>query len=128
MTVFSDDPIDPNDRMSLPIALMGYGGLIPFFAPAFLSWMGVTTLFGVGVIAAGQAYGAVILSFLGGIRWGLAVSPVFQANRTIDIVGSVVPSLLGWVALLMPPTAGIAMLIAGFIGQLVWDLAAAQNG
>ena len=58
-----------------PIALwLGIGGLIPFLAPALLIWMPLS-LGWQGIAGTfGMVYGAIILSFLGGVRWGGALS------------------------------------------------------
>merc|ERR1719458_1657107 len=50
------------------------------------------------------AYGAVILSFLGGVRWGKLVSlpPPIQPASWNQFSWSVTPSLIAWPALLLP--------------------------
>lgn len=51
----------------------GVGGLIPFTSiPAYMFQSGVYIP---ELVYANLAYGAVILSFLGGIRWGVTVAP-----------------------------------------------------
>ena len=77
------------------------------------------------------AYGAVILSFLGGIHWGLAIAgagPV-QSNRTTfaRLGVSVVPSLVGWSALLLSGQLGLLVLAAAFLGLLLFDLHASRK-
>ena len=77
------------------------------------------------------AYGAVILSFLGGVHWGLAIGSRSNADhqelRTRLIV-SVIPSLAAWVALLFPEKTGLLMLAAA-IAKMLWvDLRATQAG
>gem|GEM_PF-5975963 len=69
------------------------------------------------------AYGAVILAFVGAIHWGLAMS----ADRPLaePFYASVLPALVGWIALLMPPLMGLPVLIAGFIAWRVWEHRAA---
>jgi len=77
------------------------------------------------------AYGAVILSFLGGIHWGLVISddgPVLNdgaifARRTI----SVIPSLVGWGALLLSRPSGQLILAAAFFALLLFDLHAGRK-
>jgi hypothetical protein len=54
------------------------------------------------------AYGALIASFLGGIHWGLAMR-LPQAPARL-LVWGVVPSLLAWPAVMMPPHAGLVIL------------------
>ncbi len=67
--------------------------------------------------AALSAYAAVIVSFLGGIHWGFAMR---QADAPASLAGwGVVPSLVAWVAVVMPPYAGLivqgAMLVACYL-------------
>lgn len=78
------------------------------------------------------AYGAVILSFLGGIHWGAAMTrSIAQPDHAIDartLAISVLPSLTGWAALLIDPRYGLALLAAGFAAQLLFDLRSTQAG
>jgi len=78
------------------------------------------------------AYGAVILSFLGGIRWGLAIAPANTAPQAFALLPrlslSVAPSLLGWVALLLPARACLLLLAATFSWMLWSDLRVAARG
>ncbi len=53
------------------------------------------------------AYGASILSFLGGVRWGMLVTPGTPITGSwLQYSYAVAPSLVAWSALLMPPVAG----------------------
>jgi hypothetical protein len=56
------------------------------------------------------AYGATIVSFLGGIHWGLAF--MNDADRGARFTWGVIPSLLAWVAIVLPASAGL-LLVAG---------------
>ena len=83
------------------------------------------------VVHALVAYGATILSFLGGVHWGLAIVSRSNANdpalRT-RLVVSVIPSLAAWVALLFPETTGLLMLAAAIAAMLWVDLRATRLG
>lgn len=114
-------------KASIPIVplLLGLSGLIPFWALAI-----VLTLGGGGVTpeAADLAlatYGALIVSFLGGIRWGLAVP---AEDRGLNYAISVVPSLLAWALLAAPEPwrlAGLG-LVAMALGPI--DLGLVRGG
>lgn len=108
---------------------LGYGGLLPFAAAAALvvllppgDWH---TLAGKVLVT----YGAVILSFLGGIVWGLTLRQTSltgqQAGR--EFVYSVCPSLFGWVALLLPARAGFGLLAACVCAAFVHDALMARQ-
>lgn len=95
---------------------LGLGGLIPFVAgAAALLWPGaVPVAVPGGAAAALAAYAAVIVSFLGGIHWGLAfVQP--GGSATTRLVWGVVPSLIAWPALLLPPAWSLAVLAAALV-------------
>jgi Protein of unknown function (DUF3429) len=88
--------------------LLGYAGLVPFALLAALLW----TVHGEWQALAAAAlvgYGAVIASFLGGVHWGIAGQVPAQAAR-FHYVWGVAPSLLGWVALFVSPSAGLPLL------------------
>ena len=95
---------------------LGYGGLLPFVAGALLVWL-VWPEAHPYATAALSAYAAVILSFLGGIHWGVAFTRS-DAPPSLFVWG-VVPSLVAWVAVVMPPSAGLvihgAMLVACYL-------------
>jgi hypothetical protein len=114
---------EPIPRSAL---LLGISGLIPFFAAAVLAW--TSGPYQSWAVTAGLAYGAVILSFLGGIRWGTAIGPYSASRLTREFSLSVLPSLAGWAALLMPPLPALCLLIAGFLMQALWDVMAVEQG
>jgi hypothetical protein len=107
---------------------LGLAGAIPFLCAATLPAFGVTSLFGVPVRVAMIVYGAVILSFLGGIRWGLALQEQNPRRRTVELVLSVIPSLVGWVAVLVGTLPGFAILAVAFAVQGALDIRLVQAG
>ncbi len=117
-------PITESHKNRIPGAALatGLGGLIPFW---FLSLSPLIIRDFPPVIAlfAINTYGAVILSFVGAIWWGLAVA-IPNAPRTMMFSWSVVPALLGWVAAVpyMPADLGLLILMAGFALQWILDI------
>lgn len=95
-----------------PLALrLGYAGLIPFVAGALLVWLVPPDAQPVEshpfVVLALAAYAAVIISFLGGIHWGLAMR---HAEPPLPLLAwGVVPSLVAWLAVMMPPEGGLVI-------------------
>jgi hypothetical protein len=83
-------------------------GLVLFFGGSYDGWIAeeVATL-----------YGAVILSFLGGVRWGAALS----RGPVEALPLSVIPSLAAFFSLFMTVRAALLVLIAGFAIQMIWD-------
>jgi hypothetical protein len=106
------------NRIPPVVLALGLGGLIPFIACA----IAVVLKLPLPVIGdparALLAYGAIILSFLGGVRWGLALRMEESSLRTRQFVISVVPSILAWFALLLAPGAGFGLMAGLFV--ILW--------
>ena len=106
--------------------LLGLAGLIPFWALAIgLLAHGAFGMAPVRLDAALATYGAIIVSFLGGIRWGLAV-PAGDPGANYAV--SVVPSLAAWAILAAPEPwrlAGLG-LVALALGPI--DLGLVRSG
>jgi hypothetical protein len=101
--------------------LLGNLGLIPFFGLALLTWAWPAEQAG-RVDLALVAYAACILSFLGAVHWGLALAhPELDKRGSWNAFGwGVVPSLLGWLAMLMLLLGMAAPLVYAFlIGDFV---------
>lgn len=102
-----------------PALCLGLAGLIPFVsAPLYIYNSG---FFLPDVATAQLAYGASILSFLGGVRWGILVGD--GKRDWAGYTWSVSPSLLAWVSLLVPDlTAGFLLTTSGLLAAAVLDL------
>nr|WP_298410789.1 DUF3429 domain-containing protein [uncultured Halomonas sp.] len=107
--------LKPSPTPRLPFWL-GYAGLIPFLVGAICVFV-APLLWQALAIKAFIFYSAVILSFLGGIHWGVAMSQDAPDTRNFSmrLVLSMVPSLLAWPALLLNYVAGILVLMIGFL-------------
>jgi hypothetical protein len=132
-TSFGNRPAPLEHSASVPAAAAWLGGLglVPFVALSiasvlFTGELRARSLFGL------LAYGAVILSFLGGIHWGLAIAPAAaRGDHSIDarhLGVSVVPSLAGWLALLLRDHGGVAILAAAFTASLFVDIMSTRQG
>jgi Protein of unknown function (DUF3429) len=94
-----------------PVALaLGIGGLIPFVACAAAVALDVRLPVIDDPARALLGYGAVILSFLGGVRWGFALRMLDDGLRAQALVISVVPSIVAWLTLLAPVMMGLAVM------------------
>lgn len=90
------------------ITRLGYAGLIPFVLMAALMWLVDTELLPFVAIAL-SAYAAVIVSFLGGVHWGIGFMKGEAAPR-FHFWWGVAPSLLAWLAMVMPAHAALPLL------------------
>ncbi len=93
---------------SLLAKRLGLAGLAPFVGLTALLWIVQTDLLPWLSIAL-ASYAALIATFLGGIHWGLAALRP-EEERGFHYVWGIAPSLVAWVALLMPPYAGLPLL------------------
>jgi len=119
------DPRDPKDPPRAA-ALLGYLGAIPFITAAVIVFFLYPREEAHMVLAIQLGYGAVILSFLGGIRWALAM--LFPEDDALlkKLALSTVPALTGWIALVLPPVWGLVLLIAAFWAQASSDVKATK--
>jgi hypothetical protein len=127
MTVMSDQPIG-SDKAPLAAVVIGWAGVVPFVIGA----VGPLVITDIGLAAflslATGIYSALVLSFLGGIRWGMAMGPLYGSERTQGFVLSVLPPAAAWIALVLPSFEGLAVLIAAFLLQAWLDVRAVGEG
>lgn len=104
----------PGNAPAPLLHLLGYAGLIPFIFFGVATWFGSTHWQAFSLHALG-VYGAVILSFLGAVHWGL-----FLLDRSHRVLGqpapiwAVIPSVAAWAALLLPTVPGLTVLLLLF--------------
>jgi hypothetical protein len=117
------------DNCAIPTAALGLGvaGALPFWFAAVNFLIG-GIVSPVQALSIAVAYGAVILSFLGGIRWGTALAPIDERRRMREMTLSVIPSLVGFAAFFVPPHLGLSLLVSGFLLQALWDVTSADQG
>lgn len=106
-----------------------------------LGWLGVAPFAGLAAAAAfdmaiGRAaaiqalvlYGAVILSFLGGVSWGLVLAPGARPAPILALVVGVSMSLIGFFAAFAPPFVALTTLAPAFVVMLAFDLWLVRRG
>lgn len=106
-----DDHAPPGDLARQ----LGHAGLIPFVCGALFVWLLSGRIDNdpfYFLITAFTSYAALIVSFLGGMPWGLVMRDAGQtherARRALWV--GITYSLLAWVAVCMPPHAGLVVL------------------
>jgi hypothetical protein len=114
--------------------LLGIAGLIPFVACS-LGTLTSTPPDSDRMLLALIAYGAVILAFLGGVHWGFGLDAAATTPSDIQRARfglGVVPSLIGWVALLVAfigfARTALVVLVAGYIATTVAEARASRLG
>lgn len=112
-----------------PAALfLGLAGLIPFAAGALAAWSPSWPLPAAAGVQLVVSYGALILTFLGGIRWGTAIGPYGARRQGLEFLCSVLGALAGLAALFLAPVAALTLLLAGFLMQALWDVLSVEEG
>jgi len=98
----------PTYHPPLPDAarLLGHLGLVPFVLGMLLVWVVNAEAHPYATLAL-SAYAGVIVSFLGGIHWGLGFR--LTAPPAVLFVWGVVPSLVAWLAVMMPASAALVV-------------------
>lgn len=114
-------------------------GAIPFVATAGLLWL----YDGLALFPVYQAlmiYGAIILTFVGAVRWGLALGAIAERpERGRVYLLAVLPAIWSWILVMSGPflavhagvyglAAGALAMAAGFVAMLAWDLKAVAKG
>jgi hypothetical protein len=105
------------------VLTVGIVGVVPFALAALAAWIPASPISPPDLYLAGLTYGAVVLSFMSGARWGAAM-----AQNTSDLLMTALPPLAGWIALLIQPLLGLCLLIAGFFLQALWNVVSADRG
>ena len=118
-------------NVPLPAAWLGGLGLIPFVALSVVAVLGgpeQTSVAGRALLA----YGATILSFLGGIHWGFALTPLRASEsaplRWGPLIMGVIPQLLGWLALMFTQNHGLWLTSFALVLFVAMDKDAVTSG
>ncbi len=100
--------VDPTRKK---VKLLAYAGLLPFMGLSVLLWLVDPDLHPFVALAL-AGYGASIVSFLGGIHWGIGFRNASRMHNAplFNFGWGVVPSLLAWIAITMPAYAGLPLL------------------
>jgi Protein of unknown function (DUF3429) len=114
-----------------PVALaLGIAGLVPFIGLGIAAVSLGNEQDSQRYLLALVGYGAVVLAFLGGIHWGFVLHPgalpeglsAEERRDAARLALGVLPSLIGWAALLTPllgvPEIGLAVLIVGYVATV----------
>lgn len=113
------------ERIPSAAAWLSGLGVIPFAVGAAAGWFGPEPLRALAMQVV-SVYAATILSFLGGIAWGVACASSIDEPWSGDagriLAASVVPSLIGWGAVFLPQPFSLIAFAISFAGVLVLDL------
>jgi hypothetical protein len=121
-------------RLPTVALVLGVAGVLPFIGLGLAALSTGNSDEANRYLLALVAYGAVVLAFLGGVHWGFVLHPAalpegLSAGERRDATRlglGVLPSLIGWAAMLMPllgvPEVGLAVLVAGYLATIVAEV------
>jgi hypothetical protein len=104
---------------------LGYAGLIPFIVFSLGTWISLPLVENPHFIL--MTYAAVILAFMGAIHWGVAMSRPSDIEQ-VQLGLSVIPALVGWLALLTSLLYGYVLLVCCFSALYLADRSASKAG
>jgi hypothetical protein len=110
---------------------LALAGAVPFLLATSALFVSDASSVRVPAITALVTYSAVILSFLGGIEWGLAIRDESgtESTRVIALGLSTVSSLAAWAVLWLPsPNWQVGAALALFVAVWVADQWMAERG
>ena len=104
--------------------LLGLLGLVPFIYFSFIdSYFAIFNI--EDRLTFIITYAAIILSFLGGIHWGIGMLKRSHADPSVEsklrFFISVIPSILGWVSIFLYEYHAIMLLTLSFLLILLYD-------
>jgi hypothetical protein len=112
---------------SRTVAFAGLAGVIPFLIGLLVTlFPGLSPFDPNHFERALVGYGALILSFLGGIRWGIRLQGGAGTDLTY-IVGTF-GAIIGFIVILLPVNFGLIVLALAFALHGIWDVKAGMSG
>lgn len=107
--------------------LLGWAGVAPFAFFAAASALDIHP-WSLDPKLALRAYGACILSFMGGVQWGILLPQEAGHAPFSRYLVSVLPALLAVVCLIIPNAPGLIGLTAGFLALPAYDMSTVSQG
>ena len=100
--------------------LLGYLGLIPFIVSSVLVWIPEYHHIATQSLT---TYAAVIVTFIGGVHWGIAMQTLNAIDNdhhsvSTQFIFSIIPSLVAWIAVVMNQSYSLLIIAICFV--LFW--------
>jgi len=108
--------------------VLGFAGLIPFVAGGVLVWLPQLQNIAPTIAPVVFFYAALIVSFLGGVRWGAAMQNATTGTALArELSASVIPTLITLACYILSLPAALAMLLILIISQGLVDILAVRQ-
>ena len=114
-----------SSSMPTPAAVLGAAGALPFIGLAAAPYINLAPFGRPPLEVLGQ-YGAVILSFMGAVHWGLAMAETGgRRDHAWQYVVGVLPAMVAWFSIaFLPLGAALGVMAFSFALLLLYDLRA----
>jgi len=124
-----DTPMLQDLTIPRSAVLLGWLGVVPFAALSLAPLL-LGPHEAVRAVTGLVLYAAIILSFMGGAQWGLAMAREVdqQADLSRRLTVSVLPALAAYAMAILPPRAALLGLALVFGALLAYDLATVRAG
>lgn len=117
------DNLNTNKQTIKQAYWLGYLGIIPFFGSGLL----LTDIAANQIISAIHSYAAIILTFIGALHWGRAISNNNNEQPSRLLIISIIPSLIAWISFFMQPACAFFTLLIAFLLLLLFDYQQYKN-
>ncbi|MGB1117713.1 MAG: DUF3429 domain-containing protein [Parvibaculales bacterium] len=108
--------------------VLGFAGLIPFVAGGVLVWLPQLQNIAPTIAPVVFFYAALIVSFLGGVRWGAVMQNATTGTALArELSASVIPTLITLACYILSLPAALAMLLILIISQGLVDILAVRQ-
>ena len=108
--------------------VLGVAGLIPFVTGGVLVWLPQLQNIAPTIPPLVFFYAALIVSFLGGVRWGAAMQNATTGTMLArELCASVIPTLITLVCYILSLPAALTMLLILIISQRLVDILAVRQ-
>ncbi|MFZ3034011.1 MAG: DUF3429 domain-containing protein [Parvibaculum sp.] len=98
-----------------PVLIMGYGVLVPLVAMAMVVVMSYPANGVSNVLKVEITYAAALLSFLAGIRWGVALMAGGEHLRFRPLAAVTLMLPFAWVTIFLTPPVALGLLMVGYL-------------
>jgi hypothetical protein len=102
--------------------------LLPLVLAGISQWAALGRMDAELGLRVGVTYAAVVLSFLGGARCGLAIHRSSLRDAPHECAAGVATILAAFLSLMLPALACICLQVAAFMLLGLWDILGAQRG
>lgn len=101
---------------------------LPMAVAGLSQWFKLASLTPDGGLRLGLIYGAVMLAFFAGLRWGMAYNRRDAAAAVTETAAGIAALLAAVLSLMVPALLSVVVLVAAFLLHGLWDLLASEAG